>query len=268
MSRLGVEFLPGLQDELILDRGTQVVHEIAITCTCRITDVYAGLKEDGKQRRAEWACPRCGDEGWLYRDPKLVTGMVTGIRQQKNILDVGIYKPGDMLLSPLSATDNGCGDELGFSRKIGMSDKITATWPQVIDDGIVMIRGSASTGESLNLNNSLDTDEDRLWYEPASAIWCEDSSGIVYKEHADFVLGPGRIIKWVGNRPNLKQPYTLKYNGYFEWIVFANPQERIDKNNLDLGQAVMLRKKHVVSLNTSPTGTDSDKMSFRSKISC
>ncbi len=264
---LHIDFYPGLQASLINDRGLQVVHEIAITCTCRITDTYAGLKEDGKQRRAGWSCPRCGDSGWLYRDPVLLTGMVTGIRQQKNILDIGVYKPGDMLLSPLPTSGSSCGDT-SFSRKIGMSDKITATWPQVIDDGIVIIRGAASTGENTNLKNSLAIDEDRLWYEPASAIWCEDDQGNTYTEGSDFTLGPGRIIKWVGNQPALKQAYTFKYNGYFEWIVFANPQERIDRNGDDLGQAVMLRKKHVVSVNSEPTGSDSDKTSFRSKVSC
>lgn len=251
-----------------MDRGTQVVHEIAITCTCRISDTYAGTKEDGKQRRPGWACPRCGDSGWLYRDPQLVTGAVTGIKQQKNILDVAVYRPGDMLFSPLPESDSSCNSTTGFSRKIGNSDKITATWPQVIDDGMVYIRGSASSGENLGLTYSLAAHEDRLWYEPASAVWCEDSEGNTYTENTDFILGPGRIISWIGRQPLPKQAYTLKYNGYFEWIVFVPPQERIDRDNADLGQSVMLRKKHVINVNSAPTGADSDKTTFRSKVSC
>jgi hypothetical protein len=258
------DFTPGLQESLIQSRGAIMVHEIAISCTCRVEDTYAGIKGDGKERRRDAFCPRCRGDGWLYRAPRTLVGLATSIRQQKNILDVGIAQPGDMMFSP--STDAGCRPPA--SNRIGNWDLLTATWDQPLDDGHVLVRGAGTSAENLGLRTDLSPDEDRLWYEPKSAVWCEDEFGTVFSEGADFVLGPGKIIKWVGNRPIRGKRYTIKYNAYFEWVVFVPPQERRDRENADLGQLVFLRKRHVAMLNESPVAIPEDRIPLSSRIKC
>lgn len=266
MARVGLaDFTVGLQRDLILNRGSTMLHEIAISCTCRVEDTYAGSHADAKERRREPFCQRCRGDGWLHRDPKVVIGLATSIRQQRNILDAGIAQPGDMMFSPsLESLD--C--SLEGPRKIGAYDKLTALWSQPLDDGNVLVRGAATLDENLGLNSFLTKDEDRLWYEPDSAIWCEDEEGIVYNAGADFVLGPGRVIRWVGNRPYVKKRYTIKYQAFFEWIVFQPPQERHDRDNADLGQLVFLRKRHIALVNDNPHAVPDDKISLQSRVNC
>lgn len=267
MSGLGISFQLGLQDDLIFDRGLHCIHEIAISCTCRTSDTYNAFMADGKDTVREPFCPRCGQEGWLYRDPVLVLGMITGIRHQRNILDAGNYMPGDATFSP-SPTQSGAGCGGVGGRRIGAFDRITATWAEPVDDGHVLVRGAGSKATAIGIKTSLEDDEDRIWYEPAKAIWCEDQNGVVYYESSDFVLGPGKIIKWVGNRPAFGVKYSIKYEAFFEWIVWQPPGERRDKNADNLGELVMLRKRHVIHVNESPFGTSTDKQSLQAAIKC
>ena len=266
MARFGLaDFTPGLQQGLIDNRGAFMLHEIAISCTCRVEDTYAGIKGDGQERRREPFCPRCRGDGWLYRSPRVIKGLTTSIRQQRNILDAGIAQPGDMMFSP-STADTDCSDH--GDHRIGSWDKLTATWDQPLDDGHVLVRGAGTANENLGLETFLTKDEDRLWYEPKSSVWCEDETGTVYSEGADFELGPGKIIRWIGSRPYAGKRYTIKYNAFFEWIVFQPSQERIDRDNANLGQLVFLRKRHIAFVNDSPMATAEDKISIQSRVNC
>lgn len=238
-----------------------MLHEVALSCTCRVEDTFAGLKNDGKENRREPYCPRCRGDGWLYRVPQVVKGLATSIRQQRNILDAGIAQPGDMVFSP-ALEPEGCNHDY---RKIGAWDRLTATWEQPLDDGHVLVRGAA---QNLALETFLQPNEDRLWYEPANAVWCEDEDGVVYTGGADFVLGPGKIISWQGNQPALHKRYTIKYNAYFEWIVFQPPQERRDRDNKDLGQLVFLRKRHIALVNDNPTALPEDRIPIQVRVKC
>lgn len=255
------DFTPGLQQGLIESRGALMLHEIALSCTCRVEDTYAGLVNDGKERRRDPFCRRCRGDGWIYRAPRVVQGLATSIRQQRNILDAGIAQPGDMQFSPsLEAPD--C---VSPYRSIGAWDKLTATWPQPLDDGHVLVRGAA---QSLPFPVGLQPSEDRLWYEPAMAIWCEDENGVSYTEGSDFELGPGKIIRWIGNQPVTHTRYTIKYEAFFEWIVFVPPQERRDVENANLGQLVFLRKRHVAIVNDSPVALPEDKIPIQARVAC
>jgi hypothetical protein len=266
MARFGLaDFTPGLQEGLIQNRGSRLLHEIGVACTCRVEDTFAGLQGDGQERRREPFCPRCRGDGWLYRSPQLLIGLVTSIRGQRNVLDAGIAMPGDMLLSP-EFKDDTCGE--GDRRPIGAYDKITATWPQPLDDGHVLVRGAATAYENQGLQTFLQKNQDRLWYEPAAAVWCEDSNGVVYNADADFVLGPGKIITWTGNQPTVGMRYTIKYEAYFEWIAFQPAQERRDRDNENLGQLVFLRRRHIALINESPLATAADHISIQSRVSC
>lgn len=261
---LGVSFQPGLQEGLINSRGSQLLHEVALACTCRSADLYSGLHDDGKERRRDPHCPRCGGSGWLYRDPLVMTGLAVSIRQQRNIMDAGIAQPGDMTFSPQLNVAN-CSTP---NRRITAYDKFTALWSQTVDDGQVIVRGAGTRDDNKHRITHLLTNEDRLWYEPESATWCEDEDNVRYREGADFKLGPGKLIRWLGAQPALGKKYTIKYNAHFEWIVFAPPQERRDRDNADLGQLCMLRKRHIAYVNDNPTGTPADNVTLQSRINC
>lgn len=258
------DFTPGLQESLIQSRGSKMLHEIAISCTCRVADTFAGLVGDGDQNRRRPFCRKCRGDGWLYRQPAVVIGLATSIRQQRNILDAGVAQPGDMMFSPSLESPDCATDH----RQIGAWDKLTATWTQPLDDGHVLVRGAGTDSENKGLETYLTDDEDRLWYEPGEPIWCEDEDGIVYAGGADFVLGPGKIIKWIGRRPVARKRYTIKYTAYFEWIAFQPPQERHDRGNRDLGQLVFLRKRHISFVNDSPIALPDDRVPIQSRIKC
>jgi hypothetical protein len=259
-----VDFQTGFQDGLVNNRGVQMIHEIGLACTCRVEDVYASTRDDGEEARREPFCTRCGRDGYLFRSPALITGIFTGARHQRNVLDSGIYLPGDAIFSPTPNYPTCDGD----GRHIGTADKLTATWPEPIDEGHVLIRGSGSKAAAEGIITMLDDDEDRLWYEPASSIWCEDEFGVVYQEGTDFELGPGKIIKWVGGQPDVGVRFSIKYNAYFEWIAFQPPTERRDRDGRNLGELVNLRKRHVQLINTSPFATSEDKRSLQARVSC
>jgi hypothetical protein len=252
-----------LQDGLVGAHGANMIHEIGIRCTCAISDTFAGMKDDGKQNRRNPFCPQCLGSGWLYRDPKTVKGIATSIRQQRNIIDAGYAVPGDMVFSP-SIKGFECG-----ARRIGTWDQLTATWEQPLDDGQVIVRGAATTGDNTGIKTDLSDNQDRLWYDPSSAIWCEDEDGVVYHEKTDFILGPGKVITWQGNKPNNNVRYNIKYNCFFEWISFQPPMPRLDKDNQSLGDVVFLRKKHVAFINEAAVETNNiEKMDLQYRIKC
>ena len=259
-----VDFQHGFQDGLVSNRGADMIHEIGLACTCRVEDVFSSTRDDGVDRRREPFCSRCGQDGYIFRNPQIVRGLFTGVRHQRNVLDAGVYLPGDAIFSP--APNLGSCDR--NSRSVGTADKLTATWDEPIDEGHVLVRGSGSKAAAGGVITMLDDNEDRLWYEPASSIWCEDENGIVYEEGQDFELGPGKVIRWTGNKPIVGQRFTIKYNAYFEWIVFQPPTERVDRDGADLGKLVNLRKRHVQLINGSPFATSEDKISLQSRVNC
>lgn len=213
-------------------------------------------------RRTDPNCAACGGVGFRYVKPRRLRGMVTSMRSQRQLVESGYASPGDMILSPqfLGPT---CGVDAGVSP----SDKITATWPQAIDEGQVLVRGAALIGDNAMLAHGLGATEDRLWYEPADAIWCEDERGVVYTQGADFVFA-GRTIRWVGNAPVARTRYVLKYRGFMEWIAWVPPQERLDRDGINLGQVVFLRRRTVAFVNESPRVVDADRIALSDRMAC
>lgn len=262
---LGIDWQPGFQDGLVQNRGSDMVHEIGVACPkCRTSDTAATMVDDGQFQTRSPNCPNCVD-GWLFRDPVKVRGLVTSIREQKNVLDVGLAQPGDMQFSPAPGTLATCG---ASGRRIARGDKLTATWSQPLDDGQTIVRGAAQLGDNPRLANNVNPAEDRLWYEPAEVLWCEDENGIVYQGGTDFLVGPGRVLQWVGEQPSVRTKYVIKYTAYFEWLVFVPPQQRVDKDNRDLGALIFLRRRHVAFLKESPYVQDGDRVSLSSRVSC
>ena len=254
---LCIDFELVQQAEFIDQRASTMLWEIAVACTCAVNDTYAGLIDDGKARRTDPSCPRCNGIGFLYRAPRTVRGMVTSMKSQRNMLAGGYGTPGDMVFSPQFIT--------GVS--LSSYDKLTATWAQSVDEGQVIVRGAANMGENAALQTDVNRDEDRLWYEPTEAVWCEDEHGKEYKQ-GDFVLGPGRLIRWVGSQPLVGTRYTLKYRAYLEWIVFVPPQERLDRDNINLGQLILLRRRNVAFVHESPRISAQERVTLQSRMAC
>ena len=261
---LGIDWQPGFQEGLVSNRGSDMIHELGIACPrCRVSDVQATMLRDGQFQTRSPNCMNCGGDGRIYRDPVKVRGLATSIRQQRNVVDVGEVQPGDMQFS-IGPGFFGCGQG---GRRISRDDKFIALWDQPLDEGQTIVRGASTLHENKRFVNNVNEDEDRLWYEPATALWCEDENGVTYQLDTDFSFGPGRVIKWIGNQPNVGIGYTLKYTAYFEWIVWAPPQERNERDNRDLGPLVFLRRRHVAYVNDSPLITESDRSPLSARTS-
>lgn len=247
-----VEWKLALHDQFIKDRGDLVIHEAAIACpTCRGEDHFAGnLMWEGKPKKVRsLRCGRCSGDGYLYRNAKVLRGLVTGIQSGSNrqLIDVGFMVPGDCTFSPPPQTGSIIHD----------FDKITFTHAQSVNDGQVILRGAAHLGNNKQLETDLETNEDRLWYLADNTIWCEDENGVLYRQDADFKF-VGKKIRWIGNAPKVGVSYSIKYMAYLEWMAFASPMERID-HGTNLAPKVMLRKKHVWFSTGSPAETPAER---------
>jgi hypothetical protein len=253
---LGIDWNLGLHKGQIDDRGEILIHEIGLRCTCNQEDMFAGETEHGVQamrKRKRFGCPICGGYGYIYRNPRPLIGMVTGIRQNKAQLEPGWAVPGDAILS------------VKPDYMISAGDLITFTWPEPVADGQVLIRGAAAVNDNQTRKTGLEDNEDRLWYNAINSIYCEDEDGHVYSSGSDFELTGNKILKWVGGSPIKGKSYTIKYNAYMEWVVFMPPDIRRDRDR-DLGTRVAIRKRHVALINTSAAISPLDKTPFCERL--
>lgn len=233
---LGVNFDFYFHHDFIDERGTMVIWETAIRCPCRVEDPFAGGIDNGKDQIRLPYCPKCGGIGLLFVNPVMVKGLLTGMNTQRTLVETGVLQPGDAIF--------GLGP---YHEHMAMGDRLTMTHPQAIDDGQVIVRNAALLGNNLQLNINLRENEDRLWYRAARVIYCVDEDGKTYQEGADFEIDGSKIIRWSDSRPRDKKAYTVKYEGFLEYIVFAPPMERRDTED-DLGQKVLLKRKHVYDM--------------------
>jgi len=170
-------------------------------------------------------------------------------------LESGWAQPGDCVLSV----------KLGY--QISAGDLITFLHAQPIPDGQVVIRGAGNASGNSARETGLELNEDRLWYHATNSIWCEDEEGNSYKSGSDFILDGSKVIKWQGATPRVGRKYTIKYNGHLEWVAFTPPNIRVDRNR-DLGQRVILKKRHVALVNDNPSLRTGDKVQFCSRVQC
>lgn len=232
----GIEFdIPGLQQDLFDDRHDIVILESSIRCPVCINEdpLSTSIQIDGRPGYIKkFACPVCQGNSYIYRNARAVRGLVTQIRNinSKELQDLGYVEPGDSVFSPEFAA--------GF---INQGDRITFTNPTSVEDQVIM-RGAANIGENIAFTTDLAPNEDRLWYLPQVAIWCEDENGVTYFQNTDFTFQDKKIV-WI-NSPNPGTIYTLKYRNYAEWIVHSGTMERFDRGR-NLAQKVLLKKKHV-----------------------
>jgi hypothetical protein len=255
---IGADWTEGVQEGLINNRGETIIHEIGVRCTCNFEDTYAGQIENGAhvaRKRHQLGCSICGGEGYLYRKPTKIVALITGIRGTKNQMESGWAYPGDATMSvkPDYVT-------------VSAGDLVTFTWPQPLPDGQVILRGAAHLNDNDLRKTLLEENEDRLWYNAHSSIYCEDEDGNEYFSGSDFELNTSKIIKWLGNSPKVGKTYVIKYNAYLEWIVFMPPDVRRDRDR-DLGGRCLIRKRHVANVNNQNIGIRaSDKVLFCERI--
>lgn len=242
-SLINVDWNFSLEEELIDARGELVIIETAVACTCRNGDLHAALiLQEGKpanQRILD--CPACNGDSFLYRNARKIKGLVTGLDPGRNrqLFEMGYAVPGDVTFSPSL-----------HAGAITDFDKITFCFTSPVNEGQVIMRGAHTLENNLEYVTDLEDNEDRLWYRPGCTIWCEDSNGVLYSQASDFVF-ENKKIQWVGNAPAIGTLYSIKYTAYLEWVAYSTPFQRMDRNR-NLGQRVMLRKKHVTFTTDSP----------------
>lgn len=230
---------------LIDDRGDSVIWEKGAPCPkCSEYDPLGmALEREGQPlNKSSIHCDMCNGDGYIYRDPQVIRGLITGVNAgQRQLLEMGFAMPGDAVFSP-SLT-------LG-AVSVSDFDRITFLFSQPVSEGQVIVRGAANTADNVFLTTHLATNEDRLWYLADCPVLCEDIVGQTYNFQSDYVFDDKKIV-WVGNRPPVGRPYVIKYQGFLEWMIFASGMERFD-NGRDLAPRALLRKKHVYFFNGPP----------------
>lgn len=256
----GLDFDLAAHNQFIESHGVDMLHEVSLRCPCGADDVFARNINDGEQGRPLPHCDRCGGDGWLYRAPRLVRGIVSGLSLKQVALEGGMSQPGDLKFTPMIQSPD------MEHRKVAQWDKFTSTLPMVIEGGQVITRGAAQFVAPSAASDGMSPDEDRLIYEPEALVHCEDDRGAVYTA-ADVQLGPGRLVRWMtSHRPPTRSRYTILYRAFLEWITVFPPQEKYDRGGRDLGSVALLRRKHVQLLNRGPLATPDDRVPLKNRI--
>ena len=145
------------QDGIIANRGQVIVHEVGVSCTCRSGDI----RDPVLGASGSIDCKNC-ENGWLYRNPRQIMGLMSSISYQRQLSQEGFISPGDCVLSVSPNLDKPPTD----------FDRITFTWPEPLGDGQIIVRGASAERDS-----KLAPNEDLLHYAGAQLIHCEDSNG-------------------------------------------------------------------------------------------
>lgn len=207
--------------EFVLRHGETVQYRKAYLCPC-------GQVPDPARARTD--CYLCFGTGLTYATAAAMTGMVTAIHREKELLEAGIAQPGDLVFSPSPME----------SRMLSDNDVIElGTWPGQPFQGELIKRGRGGL-------------TDMLAYAPVTIHRCftVDQSTKTVKEFTSpaHYLVNGRVLTWtatVANRPQLDQVYSISYTAKVEWIVFQSPMDR--RENADnIGQKVLLRARHAL----------------------
>jgi len=201
-------------DQFVEEEGEQVRHMIGIRCFCH-----------GADGQPDPNCKEHEVGGWLFLEERTITGLVTDITQRRELMETGVFEPGDCMFSPLSEDT------------VSEGDKIIFTWSLPHGQGDPLVRSSQ--------------DYDTLYYEAVKSILCYDENKVFYKQDRDFRFEGKKIVwQWTGKSQDGKTPrmftrYVVKYHAYIEWLVFVPPVTRVSAGE-DIGSKVMLRKKHLM----------------------
>lgn len=216
----------GGQQNFIQRHGEWLNYSTGMKCTCMNMMDGSNLPD---ANRADPTCEACKGLGWLWEPQDQILGMVSNITQQKDLIESGLVSPGDLVCSP----------QLDIT--LMDYDKIQIPWSEGIPQEGQLIQRS-------------DTNVDETFYpimKVNDLITVDKSTGMVthYTEGTDFTFDkehPSNQITWTGsNIPGWGLVFSIKYEALVDWIVFTLPQPRKERGT-NLGQRVMMRKKHVV----------------------
>lgn len=214
--------------DFIRKHGEWVNYFVGMKCPCTGSMLMTGSNLPDANR-ANPNCQACHGLGWVWQPQQQILGVIENINQHKDLLMAGIAAPGDLVMSPDLAVT------------LSDYDKIQLTWPEGIPfEGELITRGS--TGNT-----------DTTMYGVLSVSQCitvDPASGQIttYTPGTDFTIDPpANEITWQGSHvPPPGTVYSIKYQALMDWIVFTPPQPRRERGT-NLGQRVILRKKHLVA---------------------
>lgn len=211
--------------DLIRSKGEWVLWSKGMKCTCALQQTGTSYSDPN---RANPNCQACHGLGWVWIPSGQIIGIVSDIKQEKELMMAGIATPGDLMFSPdLSVT-------------LSDYDKIQLTWPEGLPfEGELIQKGVDKTTYGI------------ISVPAGGCITIDINSGSIttYQSDIDFTFN-GTAINWLnGHGPADGEIYSLKYNALIDWIVFAPPQPRRERGT-NLGQRVILRKKHLVAFGT------------------
>lgn len=220
-SRLNIQS----ENDFIRTHGEKVHLFRGMKCTCMILPMGTNYADPNRARND---CAACHGLGWVWIDAGEIIGLVSGIQQEKELLQAGVVSMGDLVFTP----------DLRYT--LSDYDKVQLTWPQGIPfEGELITRGTGTTDETMY---------SILGISPDGCIQVNPTTGAItqYIAGVDFSY-TGNVLTWglSSNQPVAGSIYSLKYQALMDWIVFAPPQPRRERGT-NLGQHVILRKKHVV----------------------
>ncbi len=181
---------------------------------------------------ADVNCLVCGGTGWMFPSPgQLITGIVSAVTQDKDLADVALDVHGELIFS----------QDPGGPRISDLDIIILYSWTYGIPYmGQLVFRGTGST--------------DSLYYNAMEVVGCwqtNPSTGTItsFVPGTDFSFS-GRTVTWLtgGNAPAAQSAYSIKYTPRYEWSCFIPPMPRYERAT-DLGQRIILRKRHIVLQN-------------------
>lgn len=203
--------------------GEWVNYSVGMKCTCTLLQTGSNLPD---ANRSDPSCKACHGLGWVWQPQPQILGLVSGIAQHKDLMMAGILTPGDLVFSP----------DLRYT--LADYDKVQLSWPQGIPyEGELITRGSGATDTTMY---------GILGVDPSGCIVVNPTTGAItsYAAGTDFTFS-GNTITWTANAPAAGVIYSLKYAALIDWICFVPPEPRRERDT-NLGQRVVLRKKHVV----------------------
>jgi len=207
----------GLHEDFVQRHSETVEYTRRRKCPC-------GSTPDGN--RSNLNCKACRGNGFIEDTPITFQAIVTGIRTQKTLLEMGVASLGDLVLSapPFLGLQIYENDKF---RVIGWKDAEPY-------EGEILRRGV--------------TDVDKLKYIPVTmekVYQVDPFTGAIttYVQGTHYSVS-GRELTWLtSTRPEPGMSFGVNYSPRWEWIAYIPAADRHEQGD-DLGQLVLLKKLH------------------------
>jgi len=222
---MSIVFNLNLHQDFVQAHGEQFLYYRASLCPCGIGPGATDAN------RALLNCTACGGIGLIYSPPTQMVGLMTGLRNMKDLADFGEVFPGDMILgmNPQPSVFINAWDLIRPFFAVGFN-------------GQIITRGSG-------INDLLDYPASQI-FQVTSIDFTNNYAIINYTSEVDFTVS-NRTITWNATTlVNTKLPagtnYSVNYNAIFDYIVKEAGMERYDNHVANLGQRFLIRKRHLV----------------------